>query len=243
MRLLGHAATAVQALGQVSAILSLAACGSAPGAPRRIESDAELQARDERDFANSPDMKLPELRQHLIALGVTNKEIRETTEENGVSIFKLTLDDAKFDRLDKVALAGLELDSRYRFRLDDSAQVTKFAHFSVAENDQRKKARSLRELAANGEIDDFPRYSDGVPMIGYARALEHYCGYQPGEALNVIEGRWLEYRHRMVDKAVEDRDGRKNARASFDCVVRIVYATELQPHFIGNRSPPGTTKI
>ena len=89
----------------------------------------------------------------------------------------------------------------------------------------------------------FPRYRDGMPMVAYARALEHYCGYDEGEALNVIDGRWLEYRHRMVDKAVEDQDGGDYGMASFKCLVRIVYATDLGPHFIGNRSQIGKTKI
>lgn len=208
-----------------------------------MESDAELQARDEREFANSPDMQLPELRKQLHALGVTDQGITETTEENGVPIFMLNLDASKFDKLDKAALARLQLDSRYRFELKNPDQVRKFAHFSVAEDTKRKKARSLRELAENGEVGKFPRFRAGIPMIAYARALEHYCGYQPGEALNVVDGRWLEYRHRMVDKAVEDQDGQAHGMASFKCVVRIVYATELQPHFIGNRGRTGETKI
>lgn len=204
-----------------------------------MESDAELQARDEREFANSPDMQLPELRKQLHALGVTDREITDTTEENGVPTFMLNLDVSKFDKLDKATLARLQLDSRYRFELKDPDQVGKFAHFSVAEDAKRKKARSLRELAENGEVGKFPRYRAETPMVAYARALEHYCGYQPGEALNVVDGRWLEYRHRMVDKAVEDRDGQAHGMASFKCVVRIVYATELQPHFIGNRGRQG----
>lgn len=223
--------------------LALAGCGSASSEPRRMESDAELQARDEREFANSPDMQLPQLRKELHALGVTDREITETTEENGVPIFMLTLDASKFEKLDKPALARLQLDSRYRFDLKDRGQVKKFAHFSGAEDTKRRKARSLRELAENGEVGKFPRYQPGTPMIAYARALEHYCGYQPGEALNVLDGRWLEYRHRMVDKAVEDQGGQGHGMASFKCVVRIVYATDLQPHFIGNRGRTGEASI
>ena len=223
----------------LAAMLALQACGNAPAEPRRMESDAELQARDEREYASSPDMQLPELRKALHALGITDREISETTEENGVRIFMLRLNDAKFDMLDKVALARLQLDSRYRLDIEGQTQARKFAEFSVAENSKRQKARALRELAANGEMGKFPRYRPGTSMIAYARALEYYCGYQPGEALNVVEGRWLEYRHRMVDKAVEKLGHDGTARASFDCIVRIVYATDLQPHFIGNRGRTG----
>jgi hypothetical protein len=234
---------AIHLIGAASALLSLAGCGNAPFQPRRMESNAELRKIDEQEFANSPDVQLPELREKLHALGITDAEISQTVEENYVPIFMLTLGDAKFDRLDKPALAKLQLDSRYRFELKDQGQIRKFAHFSVAENGRREKAEALRYLAKNGEMGKFPRYRPGTPMIAFARALEHYCGYQPGEALNVIDGGWLEYRHRMVDKAVEDQDGRDHGIASFKCVVRIVYATDLQPHFIGNRSRTGSTKI
>ena len=90
----------------------------------------------------------------------------------------------------------------------------------------------------------FPIYRPGTPMVAYAKALEHYCGYDEGEALNVVDGKWLEYRHRMVDKAVEDdTDGRDHGMASFKCLVRIVYATDLRPHFIGNRSQTGNVTL
>ena len=227
----------------VGLAMSLAACGNAKFEPRRMESDAELQAVDERVFANSPDMQLPELRKQLHTLGVTDEEISETVEEHDVPIFMLSLDDAKFDKLDKAALARLQLDSRYRFDLKDREQARRFAHFSGAEDRKRKKAEALRYLARNGEMGRFPVYRPGTPMIGYAKALEHYCGYQSGEALNVIDGQWLEYRNRMVDKAVEDQDGQNHGMASFKCLVRIVYATDLQPHFIGNRSQIGKTSI
>jgi hypothetical protein len=224
-------------------LLSLAACGNAKFEPRRMESDAELQKIDEQEFNATPDVQLPELRTELHKLGITDKEISETVEENDVPIFMLTPDDAKFDKLDKAALARLQLDSRYRFDLKDQNQVRKFAHFSVAENTKRTKAEALRYLTKNGEMGKFPRYRDGMPMVAYARALEHYCGYGEGEALNVIDGRWLQYRHLMVDKAVEDQDGRDHGMASFKCLLRIVYATDLQPHFIGNRSQIGKTSI
>ena len=233
----------VSAILSTGLLLSLAACGNAKFEPRRMESDAELQKIDEQAFNATLDIQLPELRTELHMLGITDKEISETVEENDVPIFMLTLDDAKFDRLDKAAMARLQLDSRYRFELKDPNQLRKFAHFSVAENTKRTKAEALRYLTKNGEMGKFPRYRDGMPMVAYARALEHYCGYDEGEALNVIDGRWLEYRHRMVDKAVEDQDGRDHGMASLKCLVRIVYATDLGPHFIGNRSQIGKTNI
>lgn len=69
-------------------------------------------------------------------------------------------------------------------------------------------------------------------MTAYARSLERNCGYAPGEALNVVEGRWLEYRNAMADRAANEQGS--GALASFKCIVRIVYATELQPQLIGN---------
>jgi hypothetical protein len=224
-------------------LLSLAACGNSSFQPRRMESIAELQKWDEREFASSPDMQLPELRTELHKLGITDAEISETVEENGVPIFMLTLDDAKFDKLDKAAMARLQLDSRYRLGLKDRDQVRKFAHFSVEENAKREKEEALRYLAKNGEMGRFPVYRPGTPMVAYARALEHYCGYQDGEALNVVDGQWLEYRHNMVDMAVADEGKQDHGMASFKCLVRIVYATDLRPHFIGNRSQTGNVTL
>ena len=237
------ARNATHLVGAASLLLSLAACSNASFEPRRMESDAELQAQDAQAFANSPDMQLPELRKELHRLGITDAEISDAVEDHGVSTFVLTLDEAKFDKLDKARMAELQHDSRFRFDLKDQDQIRKFAEFSVAEDTKRKKAEALRYLAENGENGRFPRYRDGMPMVAYARTLEHYCGYDDGEALNVVDGRWLEYRHRMVDKAVEDQDGREHGMASFKCLVRIVYATDLGAHFIGNRSQIGKTKI
>ena len=205
-----------------------------------MESDAELQAQDERAFANSPDVQLPELRRKLRQMGVREAAIRQIEEENGVEVFQLALDQAAFAQLDKAALAKLQLDSRYRFELANSGQSRMLARYSVAEDAARRKQRDWKELAANGEIDIFPRYRAGSDMTAYARSLERYCGYAPGEALNVIEGRWLEYRHAMADRAAEERG--TGAVASFKCVVRIVYATELQPYFIGNRGRTGALR-
>lgn len=234
---------AAVALGAALLLPLLTSCGNGSLQPRRMESDAELQLQDKRAYDELPDVQLPELRKRLHAIGITDAEISEAIEENYVPVFILTLDDAKFGRLDKEALARLQHDSRYRFDLKDQDQAREFAHYSVAEDAKRRKVRYLRELAENGEMDKFPRYRDGVPMVAYARALEHYCGYQDGEALNVVDGQWLEYRNQMVDKAVEDQGGREHGMASFQCLIRIVYATELQPHFIGNRSQIGKTNI
>lgn len=212
-------------------------CSGTGEAKRRVESDAELQAQDERAFANSPDVQLPELRRKLRQMGVLEAAIRQIEEERGVEVFKLVLDQAAFVQLDKAALAKLLLDSRYRFELADPGQSRVLAHYSVAEDAARRKQRYWKELAANGEIDIFPRYRAGSDMTAYARSLERYCGYAPGEALNVIEGRWLEYRNAMAERAAKERG--TGALASFKCVVRIVYATELQPYFVGNRGRTG----
>jgi hypothetical protein len=223
--------------------LILPGCGNASYEPRRMESDAELMAEDKLAFDQSPDVQLPELRKKLHAMGITDQEIREDIEENYVPIFVLTLPSEKFDKLDKVALAKLLHDSRYRFELKDREQVRIFAGYSVEEDRRRRKALSLRQLAAKGEMGKFPRYREGMPMLAYARDLEHYCGYQPGEALNVVDGRWLEYRNQMVDMAVKDQPKNKGGMASFKCIVRIVYATDLQSQFIGNRGRPGEIKV
>lgn len=216
----------------------LAACSPFPDGQRRMESAAELDAKKDADFAASPNVQLPELRQRLHALGVTDANITQAVDDYDERILMLSFDRAHYDRLDKAALAKLELDSRYRFRLTDPWQVRDFAHHSGREDWAREGAIALQELADKGEMDRFPRYVPGRSMTIYARQLEAYCGYGPGGALRVTDGKWLEYNNQMVlDAAVASANGQ--GYAGFACIRRIVYATNLGPHFIGNRRRPG----
>jgi hypothetical protein len=223
------------------AIMALAACSPFPERQRRMESKAELQAKQDADFAASPDVELPELRQRLHSLGVTDANMSSAVDDDyGVPILMLSFTPAEYARLDKPALAKLELDSRYRLRLTDPSQIHDLAQVSGADVQERERAIALKELADKGEMDRFPRYVPGRSMTIYARQLEAYCGYRPAEALRVIDGKWLEYNNPMVlDAAVSAANGQ--SYANFMCLRRIVYATDLRRHFIGNRPRPGVT--
>ena len=222
----------------VVGVLGLTACSAFPPDQRRMESFAELKAKQDRDFAVSPDMQLPELRERLLALGVPAASMSQAIDDYDVPILMLNLNDRDYSKLDKAALARVELDSRYRFRLTDMRQVRDFAHHSGTEDHNREKEIALTELASKGEMDRFPRYVPGHSMTIYARQLEAYCGYRPGEALSVTDGKWLAYENQITSDAVmAGSQGR--SYASFACLRRIVYATDLGAHFIGNRPTPG----
>lgn len=216
----------------------LAACTPFPDGQRRMESAAELNAKQDADFALSPNIRLPELRQRLHALGVTDANMSPAVDDYHEPIYMLSFDWAQYDKLDKVALAKLELDSRYRFRLTDPWQLRDFAQHSVREVWAREGAIALQELADKREMDRFPRFVPGRSMTIYARQLEAYCGYEPGAALRVTDGRWLEYNNKMTSDAAVAGSNRQSY-AGFACIRRIVYATNLGPHFIGNRRRPG----
>lgn len=216
----------------------LVACSPFPDGQRRMESLAELQAKQGSDFAASPDIQLPEVRERLRALGVADASVSQATDDYDEPILMLRFSRPEYAKLDKPALARLELDSRYRFRLIDPWQIRDFAGYSVAENWAREGAIALKELADKGEMDRFPRYVPGRSMTIYARQLESYCGYGQEQALRVIDGKWLEYNNQMTsDAAVAGAKGQ--SYAGFACVRRIVYATNLGPHFIGNRGRQG----
>ena len=214
----------------------LAACTPFPSDQRRMESAAELQAKQESDFAALPVMKLPELRQRLHALGVTDSNMSTALDDYDEPMLMLRFTPAEFERLDLRALGRLELDSLYRFRMVDPSQSHDLALYSGSEGDVREQAIALNELAEKGEMERFPRYVPGHSMTIYARQLEAYCGYGPGDALRVIDGKWLEYNQQMTFDAAMDGANGKGA-ADFHCVRRIVYATDLRHHFIGNRRP------
>jgi hypothetical protein len=203
-----------------------------------MESFAELQAKQDADFAASPDVQLPELRQRLRVLGVVDANMTPAVDDYEIPILMLSFTPAEYARLDKAALARLEIDSRYRFRLTDPRQIKDFAGYSVEESHARDKAIALKELTDKGELDRIPRYVPGHSMTIYARQLEAYCGYGPGEAFNVIDGKWLEYNNPMaLDATVSSAKGQ--SYANFLCVRRVVYANDLGNHFIGNRPRPG----
>lgn len=231
-------------IGALAAVaLGLTACSPFPSGQRRMESNAELQAKSAADFAASPDVQLPELRDRLRALGVAEANMSRTVDDNEVPILMLRFTPAEYARLDKVALGKLELDSRYRFRLTDQAQVRDLARISSADLFERDKATALKELADNGEMERVPRYVPGRSMTIYARQLEAYCGYPLGYALHVTDGKWLEYRNQIVSDAVTAMaDNKSVGQASFSCLRRIVYATDLRHYFIGNRPRPGALK-
>ena len=223
-----------------SALGALAAgCGNAPpGIPENsIETIDQRIKRQEAEFNATPDIKGQELIERLHAFGIKDEWIAPVLDDHDVEVLQLRVPSADFDKLDKRGLAKLVLDSRYRFEFVDPDQVHQFARYQGAETHAREKAKALKELAERGQIDSFPRYSSGMPMEAYAARLEGWCGYKKGEALAVIDGAWLDYQHRMVDMAAEDRDGR--ASASFDCMKRVVDATDLGRHFIGNKGREG----
>ena len=229
---------AILALGALAT--SVAACTPFPEGQRRMESNAELQAKQNADFAASPDVRLPELRKRLYALGVTDANIGTALDDYDEPILMLTFTPDEYARLDKSALGKLELDSRYRFRLTDRGQSSDLAHHSGAIDRERERELTLKELADKGELDRFPRYVPGRSMTIYARQLEAYCGYPPEYALNVIDGKWLEYRNQIVfDAAMAGASDGSRGYADFACLRRIVYATDLGNHFIGNRRRTG----
>jgi hypothetical protein len=218
---------------------ALAACGNeAPGIQNQsVTMDPRIK-RQEAEFNATPDIKGEELHKRLNALGIRDAWIKPAIEEHGVEIFELRVPKADFAKLDHRALAKLNLDSRYRFEFVDQDQVHTAALYHGAEMHEREKAKALRELAARGQLDSYPRYREGMPMRAFALRLEAWCGYEQGQALRVIDGAWVDYQHEMVDMAVADGDGR--ASASFDCMKRVVDATtELRHRFIGNRGREG----
>lgn len=217
---------------------AVAGCGDAPGIANRIETLDQRAKRQVAEFNASPDIKGEELHRRLSALGIRNSWMKPAVEENGVEILELRVPKVDFAKLDHRALAGLQLDSRYRFEFVDQDQIHLAALYNGAEMHSREKARALKELTERGQLDSYPRYREGVSMTVFAPQLEAWCGYRTGQALRVIDGAWVDYQHEMVDMAAADTDGR--ASASFDCMKRVVDASdELRRRFIGNRGRQG----
>ena len=218
--------------------LAIAGCGDAPGIAGHIETREERIKRQEAEFNATPDVKGEELHKRLNALGIKDVWMKPAPEEHGVEIFELRVPESDFAKLDHRALAKLSLDSRYRFEFVAPDQIHTAALYHGAELHERERAKALKELAERGQLDSYPKYQKGMPVSVYAPKLEAWCGYKEGQALRIVNGAWVDYQHEMVDRAVNDSDGR--ASASFDCMKRVVDAsTEFRRRFIGNRGREG----
>jgi hypothetical protein len=218
--------------------LAIAGCGDAPGIEGHIETREERIQRQAAEFNASPDIKGEELHRRLNALGIKDDWMKPALEEHGVEIFELRVPESDFAKLDHRALAKLNLDSRYRFEFVAPDQIRTAALYHGAELHERERAKALKELAERGQLDSYPKYQKGMPVSVFAPKLEAWCGYKEGQALRIVDGAWVDYQHEMVDRAVNDSDGR--ASASFDCMKRVVDAsTEFRRRFVGNRGREG----
>jgi hypothetical protein len=223
----------------VGSLLALAGCGDPPpGSGVHELSPAERLARDEARFTAGEQLGLAGLERRLLALGLHREELaRAIDRDYGIELVRLSIGPQRLAEIDRPALARLNLDSNYRIAFADPSAERAFAPYSGEEAFRRDQAEAIAELKRHGDWQRVPRRRGIEPMARFAQRLESWCGYESGEALHVIDGAWLEYAHEFVDGAVREAPpGRKGAQ--FDCLRRVVYATELRWSFIGNRGRP-----
>jgi hypothetical protein len=231
---------------RMSLLLAVAAMAAGCGETRPPpESLKQREARKLAEYMASPDIKGADLKARLVGAGIPASAMTSTRDDYDQEVFALKVDDAAFRRLDKPKLAKLVLDSRYRFEFTDPGQVHAFALYVGAETHDRDEAKALAELKARGELDKIPRYHAGEPMRSFANRMELYCGIEPGAALVVRDAAWLDwnnpsYPRELVGAGAEGVTvAQLRALESFDCLKRIIDATKVRRHFIGNRGREG----
>ena len=226
----------------ISALCLGAAAAMAGCGPKRQASETFEQraARQLKEFEATPDIKGDELKRRLVAAGVPTGAMTPTLDDYQEEVLMLKVDRATFARLDQRKLAKLVLDSRYRFEFTDPGQVRAFAQYVGAETNTREKAKAIGELRARGELGKVPRYHAGEPMRSFANRLELYCGIEPGMALLVRDVAWLDWSRSYARATAQaGADGHTQPLESFDCLKRVIDATEVRRHFIGNRGREG----
>jgi hypothetical protein len=223
------------------ALVLLAACGAQEperGAGVYPLAPHERQARQEAQFQAGEKMSLDDLRRALLALGVRKDEIAKATDpDHGIPVLRVAITPARLAGVDVDVFERLKLDSNYRLEFADEAVARAIAKSDVLY--RRETAAEIAVVKAHGDWERIPRLREGETMASLARRVEEWCDFDPGGALQVIDGRWLEYAHAPVDIAVrEPVPGRATDR--FDCLRRTVYATQLRGYFIGYRgeAPP-----
>ncbi|WP_162935703.1 hypothetical protein [Tsuneonella amylolytica] len=229
-------------LALLSLLAVTAGCGAAEperGAGVYPQTPQERQAQQAAEFQKGERLSLGDLRRELLKRGIRETEIIQAIEpDHGIVVLRVAVTPARLSKLDVDALAGLELDSNYRIEFPD-AEVDR----AVAQSDElfrRERAKEIAVVKSHGDWDRIPRLRDGETITSLARRVEHWCDFDPGSALLVIDDRWLEYSRAPVDTAVREAvPGPQTDR--FDCLRRTVYATQLRRHFIGyrgDRPPP-----
>src|SRR5688500_15987151 len=83
------------------AAIVLLGCDEPSGISNNPETWQERAARQQAEFEATPNIRLPEVRRRLTAMGIPKAAITETVEEHGVTVFALRPTAAVFDRLDK----------------------------------------------------------------------------------------------------------------------------------------------
>jgi len=217
--------------------IALASCGGAErGAGIYPETPAERQARQQAKFEAGEKIGLDGLRRELAALGLKPGEYAQVTEpDHQIKVLELRAGPGRIAAIDRKALARLVLDSNFRLTFADpeSARAVDVAE----ELYRREMAMEIAILKRHGDWGRVPRPRPGEPIQMLAHRIEDWCGFDPGGALLVVGGKWLEYSHAPVDEAVTEQVPGA-AAARFDCLRRVVYATQLRRHFIGYRGEP-----
>jgi hypothetical protein len=217
-------------------LASVTGCGEPPrGAGVHELSPAERIAADEARFRAGEKLGIASLQRRLLALGLRRDEIgRAIDEDYGIELVRLAIGPQRLAQLDGKALAHLQLDNNYRIAFSDPAAERAVAAHAAEEGFRRDQGEAIAELKRYGDWETVPRRRGREAMPLFARRLESWSDYEPGEGLRVVDGEWLEYSREFVDGAVREAiPGRKAAQ--FDCLRRVVYATELRWNFIGNR--------
>ncbi|WP_133239227.1 hypothetical protein [Microvirga sp. KLBC 81] len=181
-------------------------------------------------------MDLDEVRSKLVAAGIPATAIRPGKDPDyDIDILILSPTDQMLAKADRDAMAKLQIDSHYAFDFATEEQRVAFAPFVVAENARRDREAAIAVLSQDGKLDKVPRFDGREPMSAFAHRLEQFCGFEPGEALRVVDLHWLEFNNPSFGRetAVAQAEGR--SIESFWCLKRVIDATGLSRHFIGNR--------
>ena len=223
------------------ACLALVACGGGEQEqPRGLgvydENPQKYAARQQAEVERLQDLPLSAWRARLIQMGITEAEIATVPDPDyDLQRLELRLAPARVRQLDTAALAALVLDSGFLITFADPKTERAVELGEAIYRREREKA--IGELAAHQDLARVPRRGEGESLTSLARRIEHWCDYEPGGALEVIDGEWLQYTTAPVSNVVaEPQPGRETAR--FDCLRRAVFATQLRRYFIGYRGEP-----
>jgi len=133
-------------------------------------------------------------------------------------------DTKMFGCIREVAKEGVSID------FADETLAEQYSDFDDAQWRQSVKSDSIEWLRAKRHLTGLPPFASGDNASSFSAKIERFCGFEPGEAIRVLDPTIITLRNTSPRQLEDTRSG---------CVMHALIASDLDEHgimfgFVGN---------